>query len=96
MYIQEDLTTTPYEIPDISWNLTPELQEKFNRYGAFSKLILNEDRTAIADIVEDTSRRAAFEKKKMQEEAEEAFQIYMALLLYLIGTKWAHHLTFCK
>lgn len=75
MYIQEDLTTTSYEIPDISWNLTPELQEKFNRYGAFSKLILNEDRTAIADIVEDTSRRAAFEEKKMQEASEEAFQM---------------------
>lgn len=75
MYIQEDLTTTPYEIPDISWNLTPELEKKFNQYGAFSKLILNEDRTAISDIVEDISRRAAFEEKKMQEEAEEALQM---------------------
>lgn len=75
MYIQEDLTTTPYEIPDISWELTPELEEKFNQCGVFSKLVLNEDRTAIVDIVEDADRKAAFEVRKMQEAEEDALQM---------------------
>ena len=62
MYIQKSLTTTPYELPGISWELTPEMEEKFRRYRGMSKLVLNADETAIVDIVEDTERRAAAEQ----------------------------------
>ena len=45
MYIQESLTTTPHEVPGCSWELSDALAEKFYRFGAFSKLVLNDDRS---------------------------------------------------
>ncbi|RKJ79704.1 hypothetical protein D7X33_07450 [Butyricicoccus sp. 1XD8-22] len=72
MYIQENLTTTPHEVPDCSWELPDALAEKFYRFGAFSKLVLNDDRSAIADIVEDTERREEHEKARAREEQERA------------------------
>ena len=72
MYIQENLTTTPHEVPGCSWELPDALVEKFYRFGAFSKLVLNDDRSAIADIVDDTERREEHEKARAREEQERA------------------------
>lgn len=58
MYIQKDLTTTPYELPGISWELTDALLEKFHSFQAFSKLVFNEDESEIIDIVENTKFKA--------------------------------------
>lgn len=73
MYIQENLTTTPHEVPGCSWPLPDMLVEKICRYGAFAKLVLNDDRSAIVDIIEDTERREQYEAtraRKAQERAE--------------------------
>lgn len=72
MYIQENLTTTPYEIPNISWELPDELLPKFRQYGGFSKLVFNEDKTRLVDIIEDADKRAQYEEMRAQREAEEA------------------------
>lgn len=58
MYIQENLTTSSIEVPEISWILPENLEDKFYEFGAFSKLVFNDDKTAIIDIVEDTEKRA--------------------------------------
>ena len=62
MYIQENLTTTPNKVPDVSWHLPDSLVEKFNKYQGVSKLIFNEDKTAIIDIIEDEEKKSAREK----------------------------------
>lgn len=72
MYIQENLTTTSREVPGISWELSTEMLAKYRKYKAFSKLVLNEDRTAIVDIVEDTERKAAHEAAMAAEQPTDA------------------------
>ena len=74
MYIQENLTTSSIEIPEISWILPAELESKFWQHGSFSKLIFNDDKTAVIDIVEDTGKRAEYEAfiaKEQERIAEE-------------------------
>lgn len=71
MYIQENLTTTPHEVPGVSWELSPEHESKFWQYGAFSKLVFNEDKTAVIDITEDTDKKTAFEQERAAEIAAE-------------------------
>lgn len=71
MYIQENLTTTPYEITGISWKIPNGLLPKFRQYGAFSKLIFNEDKTGLVDIIEDADKRTQYEEMLAQREAEE-------------------------
>lgn len=76
MYIQENLTTSSIEIPEISWILPAELESKFWQHGSFSKLIFNDDKTAVIDIVEDTGKRAEYEAfiaKEQERIAEEKF-----------------------
>lgn len=80
MYIQENLTTTPYELPGISWEVPAALEGKLTQYGAFAKLVLNDGRTALLDIVEDSGRRAAFEAQRAQEQAEQAARARAAAL----------------
>lgn len=72
MYVQENLTTTPYEVPGVSWELPVELAEKFKELGAFAKLVLDADRTRIVDIVEDCVKRAEAEAAAALEEQEDA------------------------
>jgi len=74
MYIQKDLTTTPYELPGISWELTDALLEKFHSFQAFSKLVFNEDESEIIDIVENTKFKARVEADKKQKKQEEDLQ----------------------
>lgn len=69
MYIQENLTTSSIEIPGISWILPKNLEDKFYEFGAFSKLVFNDDKTSIIDIVEDTEKKANHERM-MQEMLE--------------------------
>lgn len=57
-YVQKDLTVTPYEIPGVSWPVTTELFAKLNRFGAFAKLIFDEDK--LVDIEDDTEAREAY------------------------------------
>lgn len=71
MYVQENLTTTPHEVLGISWKLPEELAEKFWSLGAFAKLVLDENRTCITDIIEDIEKREKAEAEAAQEEAEE-------------------------
>lgn len=75
MYIQENLTTSSIEVPEISWLLPKELEDKFFRFGAFSKLVFNDDKTAIIDIVEDTEKKANHERR-MQEMLEEEQRVF--------------------
>lgn len=72
MYVQENLTTTPYEVPGVSWELPEALAGKFWAFGAFAKLVLDEGRTRVVDVVEDGARRAAVEAETAQEAAENA------------------------
>lgn len=72
MYVQENLTTTPHEVPGVSWELPDSLTGKFWSLGAFAKLVLDENRTRITDIVEDTEKRKAAEAEAAREEAEDA------------------------
>ncbi len=72
MFVQENLTTTPHEVPGVSWELPEALAGKFRELGAFAKLALDENRTRITDIVEDTEKRAAVEAESAREEAEKA------------------------
>lgn len=72
MYIQENLTTTPYELPGISWPLPDALLPKYRQYRGLSKLVLNDDRTAILDIVEDTARKTSVEAEKQARAEQEA------------------------
>lgn len=72
MFVQENLTTTPHEVPGVSWELPAELARKFYQYGAFAKLVLDSDRTHIVDIVEDCAKRAEVEAAAALEEQEKA------------------------
>lgn len=67
-FIQKDLTTTPYELPGISWELTEDLYTKWQQYLGFSKLIFSEDGTELVDIVEDLEKRE--KARQIQEERE--------------------------
>ena len=66
IYIQKDLTTTPYELSGISWELTPSLLEKFRSFNGLSKLVFNEDETQIVDIVKNTELEELIEERKEQ------------------------------
>lgn len=70
-YIQKDLTTTPYELPGISWELTDPLLEKLRTFKAFSTLVFNEDETQIIDIIENSELKAAVEAQQRQKEEKE-------------------------
>lgn len=81
MFIQENLTTTPYEIPGISWRLPDNLISKFHAYRGASKLIFNDDKTVIIDIIEDVDKREELEtalsiERKEAEERKNAKRHY--------------------
>lgn len=80
MYIQENLTTTPYELPGISWEVPAALEGRLRQYGAFAKLVLDEGKTALLDIAEDSEARAAFEALRAKEQAEQAARARAAAL----------------
>ena len=61
-YIQEDLTTTSYPIPGITYPLTEELEAKFRQHKAFSKLVFQSG--ILTDIVLDEERKAAWEAEQ--------------------------------
>lgn len=71
IYIQEDLTTTSYEIPGITWELSNELLEKFYTHKWLSKLVFNEDKSSIIDIVEDEYRKIRHEEQLKNEQIKE-------------------------
>lgn len=72
MFIQENLTTTPYEVPGVSWELPEGLAGKFYSLGAFAKLVLDAERSRIVDVVEDCAKRAEVEASAALEAAEQA------------------------
>lgn len=61
-YIQEDLTTTSYPIPGVTYPMTDDLEAKFWQYKSFSKLIIQND--SLVDIVMDEERKAAWEAEQ--------------------------------
>ena len=67
-YIQEDLTTTSYPIPGITYPLTEELEAKFRKHKAFSKLVFQSG--ILTDIVLDEEKKAAWEAEKSAETAQ--------------------------
>ena len=69
-YIQEDLTTTSYSIPGITYPMTEELEAKFRAYRGLSKLIIQDG--ALTDIVLDEEKQAAREAEKAAEAAQPA------------------------
>lgn len=69
-YIQEDLTTTSYPLPDITYPLTEELETKFRQHRAFSKLVIQGG--ALVDIVLDEEKKAAWEAEKAAEAIQPA------------------------
>lgn len=71
-YIQKDLTTTPYEIPGISWELTESLLEKFRTHKGLSKLVFSDDGTQLMDITEDSDKKARVQQIKEARAAQEA------------------------
>lgn len=72
MFVQENLTTTPYEVPGVSWELPAELETKFYQFGAFAKLVLDEGRSRVVDVVEDCAKRAEAEAAAKIDAAEQA------------------------
>lgn len=71
LYIQKNLTTTSYPINGITYLLSEDLIPKFNQYGAFSKLIFDENEQHIIDIQEDAERKIAFEQRQQEKEKQE-------------------------
>lgn len=63
MYITKNLVTSTRMIPGQSYELTPELEQKFRQYRAFSKLVFG-DEGNLVDIVEDTEKKAAWEAEE--------------------------------
>lgn len=80
MYIQENLTTTPHALPGISWEVPAALEDRLRQYGAFARLVLDEGRTRLLDIVEDSEARAASEARRAQEQAGQAARARAAAL----------------
>lgn len=63
MYITKNLVTSTRMIPGQSYELTPELEQKFRQYRAFSKLVFD-DAGNLVDIVEDAEKKAAWEAEE--------------------------------
>lgn len=63
MYITKNFVTSTRMIPGQSYELTPELEQKFRQYRAFSKLVFD-DAGNLVDIVEDTEKKAAWEAEE--------------------------------
>ena len=78
MFVQEDLTVTPYAVPGVSWELPEALAGRFRQYGAFARIVLDAKRTRVVDIVEDCARRAEAEAAAKLEAAERAEQAEQA------------------
>lgn len=72
MFVQENLTTTPHEVPGVSWELPAELETKFYQFGAFAKLVLDDGRSRVVDVVEDCAKRAEAEAAAKVDAAEQA------------------------
>lgn len=66
MYITKNLVTSTRNIAGQSYELTSDLEAKFWKYKAFSKLVFDDDDNLI-DIVEDIEKK---ENQKAEEEAE--------------------------
>lgn len=63
MYITKNLVTSTRPIPGQSYELTPELEQKFWTHKAFSKFIFD-DEDNLVDIVEDSEKKAAWEAEE--------------------------------
>ena len=63
MYITKNLVTSTRPIPGQSYELPPELEQKFWTHKAFSKLIFDEEDNLV-DIVEDSEKKAAWEAEE--------------------------------
>lgn len=63
MYITKNLVTSTRMIPGQSYELNPELEQKFRQYRAFSKLVFDAEGNLV-DIVEDSDKKAAGRRKR--------------------------------
>ena len=63
MYITKNLVTSTRMIPGQSYELNPELEQKFRQYRAFSKLVFDAEGNLV-DIVEDSDKKAAWEAEE--------------------------------
>ena len=99
MYLTENLVTASVRIPD-SYELTPELEEKYHTHRRFSKLVFDEDGN-LTDIVEDTEKKAAWQAeqeallpekhrddvRRQRARYLRAFDIYKSNVLYGVDTE---------